>query len=79
MKKIHEPVLQMPNAEFTAEAQKLEELKKSSNIVDMLTVVLMEAHVGEAFNDADPFGLWYNFARPKAVAIMERFNVTVRD
>lgn len=62
---------------FTAEDEKLAELKKSSEIIDMLTAVLMEPHSGTPLTeDNDAFGLWYNFARPKAKEIVKRFNVT---
>lgn len=65
---------------FAGEDEKLTELRKSQFIVDQLTVVLMEAHTGETPSPGnDNFGLYYSFARPKALAIMERFNVTAKD
>jgi hypothetical protein len=64
---------------FAAEDAKREELKKSSEVVDQLTAVLMEPHAGEPFTDeCDSTGLWYNFAMPKAIAIMKRFHVKAR-
>jgi hypothetical protein len=64
---------------FAAEDAKLTELKKSDKLEDKLTVVLMEAHVDVGDAGRDNFGLYFNFARPKALAIMERFNVTAKD
>ena len=66
-----------PTNLFAAEDAKRAELEKSPEVIDQLTAVLMTPHVGEQFTDHnDAFGLWYSFARPKAVVIMERFNVT---
>ena len=67
-------------AEFAAEEEKLKELKQSSLVEDQITAILMEPHTGKPFTDeADACGLWYAFARPKALAILKRFNVTARD
>ena len=59
---------------FAEDLAKYEELKKSDRIEDKLTLVLMDPHVGTG--DDDPSGLWYTFAKAKALAIMKRFNVT---
>jgi hypothetical protein len=59
--------------EFAGEEKKLAKLRLSQDITDQLTIILMEAQLGE---EKDCFGLWYSFARPKALAIMKRFNVT---
>jgi len=66
---------------WDAEDAALARLKKSSELVDQITVVLMEPHVEPdvPFGQNDNFGLYYNFARPKAAVIMERFNVTAKD
>ncbi len=64
------------SSEFAGEEEKLNELKLSTDILDQLTVILMEAQLGE---EKDNFGLWYSFARPKAIAIMRKFDVRVRD
>ena len=64
---------------FAEEDVKRAELEKSDNILDQLTAVLMTPHTGPAFTEKnDAFGLWYCFARPKAAAILEKFNVTVK-
>ena len=66
--------------EFVADEQILTRLKESSAIEDQLTVFLMEPHEGELFTpDVDPTGLWYSFARPKAQALLKRFDVKPKD
>jgi hypothetical protein len=68
-----EPVsLYSKDPEFIADEVKLAELKQSITIEDQLTVLLMEYNEEES-------GLWYSFARPKAQAILQRFNVTEKD
>lgn len=68
-----------PDDLFAADDAKRKELEKSDNILDLLTAVLMDTHVeGGLTPESDAFGLWYSFARPKAAAILERFNVTVK-
>lgn len=69
-----------PPNEFAAEEKKLADLKKSEELVDKLTALLMEPHTDESFTDRnDCIGLWYHFARPKAIRIMKEFNVSERD
>lgn len=70
----------MPINAFNVEEEKLVELKQSTNVEDLLTALLMEVHAGMPFSDeSDSIGLIYNFARPKAVAILKRFNVTAKE
>lgn len=72
--------INLSSPEFADDEAKLVELKQSKEIVDQLTVILMEPHAGKAFSDeCDSSGLWYAFARPKAIAIVKRFNVINRD
>lgn len=59
---------------FAAEEAKMQELKKSSSIEDQLTALLMEDH-----EPGDAVGLWYSFAKPKARAILDQFNVTNKE
>ena len=59
---------------FTEEENKLVELRKSTNIEDQLTLLLMECHPDEQ----DMAGLWCDLAKSKARLIMERFNVTAK-
>lgn len=65
---------------FAEEDAKRDELKKSSNVLDQLTAVLMEPHTNETFTERnDAFGLWYSFARPKAAIILEKFDVKLKE
>ena len=60
--------------------QMMVKLKESTAIEDHVDCILMEPHEGELFTpDVDPTGLWYSFARPKAQAILKRFDVKSKD
>jgi hypothetical protein len=68
--------LQKARNHIQEDIDKMEELRASDKIEDQLTLVLMEPHVGEPFTEeSDSSGLWYTFARAKALAILKRFNV----
>ena len=59
---------------FAAEDKLMAELKTSENIEDQLTLILMEVHVQKTETDEeDCSGLWSQFARQKAKAILKRF------
>jgi hypothetical protein len=62
--------------EFVEDNARILELQKSTDITDQLTLLMMEPQLGD---EADGSGLWYGFARPKAIAIMKRFNVTKKE
>jgi len=53
----------------------LTELRKSPSIEDQIIVVLMEPHI---VDEHDSSGLWYDFAKAKAQAIVKRFNVEMK-
>jgi hypothetical protein len=66
-----EVVLKAPADRFKEETSRMDELRKSDKVEDQLTLILMEP----TDDKEDPCGLWYEFSRAKAKAILKRFNV----